>query len=247
VQAGEHLEYVGKVELAWDPESHQAKVKSAEVIPLDIDHGEDAGLKTMLETARAKVAARLDEPLSTAVVELEAARDTARRGESNLGSFICDVLRASTKSDVAFYNSGGIRASIAKGPIALRDLYRALPFRNTVMTGYMTGSQIKSALQTGVKYRSISGSLLQVSGLRYKVGGNEVREVLWKGRPLPDEVELKVASNSFVFSGGDFLEEFESARKQEDLGVPVEDYVAEFLRSHPRVGENPDGRLSGLE
>ena len=242
-QAGEKGEYLGRVDLLWDPENKKVIERKAKALPILPTQGEDAKLKKQLRQYEKKVAGILDEVLGSTQNELDGERDNVRHQETNFGNFVCDVLRKVHKTDVAIFNGGGIRASIARGKIRLRDLLRAMPFRNTVTTGTLTGKQLKEALQTGLRYQQTGGSFLQVSGMRVRAKDNVLQSVTVNGAVVADAAQYKVASNNFLFGGGDHLDVLTEATDIQDTGVPIDELLSKYIRAHPIVYSKVDKRI----
>ena len=75
-------------------------------------------------------------------------------GESNIGNWLTAQVRQQLKTDIALWNSGGIRKDLVAGPITMRDAWEIAPFGNEMLIVELSGAEI---LQT---YRAISrGSL----------------------------------------------------------------------------------------
>jgi 2',3'-cyclic-nucleotide 2'-phosphodiesterase (5'-nucleotidase family) len=115
------------------------------------------------------------------------------------------------EADVAIINGGGIRASIKKGEIRVKEIYTALPFDNYIVVIKLTGRQIREALEHGVSgIEEEEGRFPQVSGLTFKYSpfdkrGSRVREVLVAGRPIHLEKEYIVATHDFLAVGGGWI------------------------------------------
>jgi len=242
-QAGEHGEHLGRVDLTWDNEAKKVIEAKASVLPILPSEGEDQKLKKMLRQFEKRVEKSLEEVLGSTQNELDADRDRIRHEETNFGNFVCDVLRKVTKTDIAIYNGGGIRASIPRGKIRRRDLLRALPFRNTVMTATITGKQLKEALQLGLRHQDKSGSFLQVSGLTLRAKEGILRSVSVKGAVVSDAAKFTVASNNFLFGGGDYLDVLTEATDMQDTGVPIDEMVGKYIKAHPVVYSKVDRRI----
>ena len=93
-----------------------------------------------------------------------------RRAETNLGDFVADSFRIHSGADIGLSNGGGLRASISKGKITMKDLLTTCPFNSDTCIVKLTGQQILDALEWGA--RSVpgeNGGFLQVSGLSYEI------------------------------------------------------------------------------
>lgn len=129
------------------------------------------------------------------------ADDAARKGETNLGNLWTDALRWFAVSGrindyfeeddvtagntsiavdadhiVALWNGGNLRADVAEGKFGAEALAEVLPYPNKVAVIYMTGAQLREALEAasqGLPYTeetaAACASFMQVSGLGYTV------------------------------------------------------------------------------
>jgi 5'-nucleotidase/UDP-sugar diphosphatase len=168
-----------------------------------------------------------------------------RTGESNLGNFIADVMRQTSRADVAMINGGAIKASIAPGKIENQDVYNALPYDNYLLAIRMTGAQLKRALEHGVSHLGKpSHRFPQVSGLTFTYSpsapaGARVKDITVGGRPLDLKKQYVVATIDFLAAGGDaytvFGDVLKSAGDYTDRGGTI--------TSRALVYNNPGTRL----
>jgi 2',3'-cyclic-nucleotide 2'-phosphodiesterase/3'-nucleotidase len=147
-----------------------------------------------------KFAAEIDRVVAVAAAEVSTGRQ-----ESALGNLISDIMREAVGADIAFTNSGGIRAGLDAGPITVGEIFRILPFDNTIVTMYLTGEQVREVLEEGTSSRGV----VQASGLKYSCrqedpAGQRVKSVaLENGTPISPTGRYLVATNDFMASGGD--------------------------------------------
>ena len=93
-----------------------------------------------------------------------------RCAETNLGDFCADAFRAQGGTDIGICNGGGIRRSIDKGKITMKELISMFPFNNDTCVVELTGQQILDALEWGSRaVPGENGGFLQVSGLSYEI------------------------------------------------------------------------------
>jgi 5'-nucleotidase len=128
-------------------------------------------------------------------------------GESELGSFLADSLRAMSKSDIALMNPGGLRADLKEGPLTYGTVYEVIPFDNAVATLELTGEQLDRLLTAA--YASKKG-VFQVSGLEVRLSHCVVPDrlrgfTLAGGKKLDPNKKYKVAVPDFLARGGDGL------------------------------------------
>ncbi len=130
-------------------------------------------------------------------------RDSYRQG--SLGLWISTLMLEATAADVAFYNSGGLRADLPAGELTYADLYQVLPFGNAPVTLAMTGAELmKIVKRNAFSEATRETSSLQCAGLEWSWrpagGSQEIVTVTVGGQPLELERSYTVATNSYVSS-----------------------------------------------
>ena len=68
---------------------------------------------------------------------------------------------------IAFVNTGGIRATIPKGPVTLDTIKNVVPFGNELRLVVANGTTIRAMLEHSVEANEPLGSFLVPSGLRF--------------------------------------------------------------------------------
>ncbi len=228
---------------------------------------EDPKVLADVEKYGQKMASVLNDKVGEASVDLDGERGNVRRKETNLGNLIADIMREISKAEVAIINGGTIRASIKKGEIRVKDIYRVLPFDNYIVAIRLTGRQIREALEHGVSgIEEEEGRFPQVSGLTFKyssVGekGSRIRDVSIAGQPIDPEKEYIVATHDFMAAGGDGYKVFGEVMKASkdflilggtmqggkvvyrDSGRWLRDGVVESIKEKKRVAPGVEGRI----
>ena len=174
-------------------------------------------------------------------------RDSYRQG--SLGIWITALMLEATSADVAFYNSGGLRADLPAGELTYADLYQVLPFGNAPVTFTMTGAE----LMTIVKRNAFSEatretSSLQCAGLAWSWrpgdGSQEIVATTVGGEPLEPERSYTVATNSYVASHmGEILDLPE--REIQLHGASIISLVEQALQAGPL--DPPEARRTQVE
>jgi 2',3'-cyclic-nucleotide 2'-phosphodiesterase (5'-nucleotidase family) len=185
---------------------------------------EDPGVKALVERYGQKVNLLMDVYVGETEVDLDG--EHVRRRETNLGDLIVDIMRMVSGADVAIINGGGIRTSLRKGALKVKDIYSVLPFDNYIVSIRLTGKQIKEALEYGLSgIEEEAGRFPQVSGMKITYGlaspkESRIKEILIKGKPIDPEMEYQVATNDFMAAGGDGYKVFgEAIRSSKDFEV----------------------------
>eukprot|EP01065_Artemidia_motanka_P017831 TRINITY_DN2122_c0_g2_i2.p1 TRINITY_DN2122_c0_g2~~TRINITY_DN2122_c0_g2_i2.p1 ORF type:complete len:1087 (+),score=246.41 TRINITY_DN2122_c0_g2_i2:112-3261(+) len=114
--------------------------------------------------------AKIDKEICILGCELDIRSEAVRTGEVPMGSFIADVMRDYGDADVAFVNSGVLRADVIyhPGPLTIKDILDVVPMEDQVVVIMLTGKQLRTALENGVsKFPAHEGRFLQVSGVKF--------------------------------------------------------------------------------
>ena len=195
-----------------------------------------------------------------------------RSGETPMGNYIADVVRAKYKTDFAIQNGGGIRDSFpakkyvpaatglvrtGTGPldVTLGDAFTVFPFGNQIATTVVTGANLWKALENGVggNYPG-DGRFPQISGFKFSfdaskpVGSRIVEVTKLDGTAIAkDSKEYTLATLDFLIYGGDGYLNVFSPSKAKVQGALLDVFV-ESLRADmaaKKVTQLPaaDGRI----
>ena len=165
--------------------------------------------------------------------------------ESDLGNLFTDILRNTMKVDVAFFNSGGIRADLPKGEVTVADMLDAFPFQDRIWVMNMSGKQIKQVLEQGF---TLERGIIQVSGLNanYRPDsppGNRLVDVKISNEPIEDQAVYSVATIGVIAEGGDLYSTFTEAKVVEDMGPYFSKILESYLREQRVIKVPKRGRL----
>jgi len=195
-----------------------------------------------------------------------------RSGETPIGNYIADVMRAKYKTDFVIQNGGGIRDTFpakkyvpaatdlvrtGTGPldVTLGDAFTVFPFGNQIATTVVTGANLWKALENGVggNYPG-DGRFPQISGFKFsfdasKPAGSRIVEVTkLDGTAIAkDSKEYTLATLDFLIYGGDGYVDVFAPSKAKVQGALLDVFV-EALRADmaaKKVTQVPavDGRI----
>jgi 2',3'-cyclic-nucleotide 2'-phosphodiesterase (5'-nucleotidase family) len=161
VQAGSKMRYLGRIDL--DVEDDRATDVQCRLVPL-WTAGYDGSAK--VDSMVARFEEDIQEEYGKVIARSEATLGRNSEGESDLGNWLTDRLRAVTGADVAFLNSGGIRDNLAAGEVTKLDIQEILPFSNAVCTFACTGEELIAMVENNL-LAGVTGDhgVLQSSGL----------------------------------------------------------------------------------
>ncbi len=255
VQAGQYEEYIGKLDVEFDPNGELVSSKG-DTVYLSHYITPDPIISSLVGKLFAPINALTKEVIGTSTVYLEGDRKICRLQECNLGNLLTDAMRAQTGVQVALENGGGIRASIKEGNVTLGDVLTVLPFGNLVSTFSLSGENLLAALENGVsQMQEGGGRFLQVSGLRYQVdpakpAGSrilsvEVLDAQGKYQPLDPKATYTVATNDFMREGGDgFTMLAEKAFNANDYGQPLDQVLSDYIKTNSPINIKVEGRIT---
>ena len=222
-ESGHYLNSVGLIDLNCTMDEDGSVHVDYEKTSVDYEEAQnypkDASVTDVLDTIKAENETALNRVIGTSPVELDGVWEHIRIGQTNLGNVITDAYLLATGADIAFENAGGIRASIAAGPVTYGDVINVSPYGNYVVTKKLTGTQIKEMLESSLTIQkncivandsgewdawpNDSGSYLQVGGITVRFdpaqpAGERVLSVQKDGQELDDTKEYTVAVNNYL-------------------------------------------------
>jgi 5'-nucleotidase len=182
-------------------------------------------------------------------------------GESPLGDVIADAQLAATSSEktggavIAFTNPGGIRSDITKrddGPVTYADVFAAQPFRNQLVTMWLTGQQIKDALEQQWADPK-RPRILQVSrGFSFAWDGSKsdgeriiAERMTLNGTTIDPAARYRVTVNNYLAEGGDGFAAFTGGADPR-TGIYDVDALYEYFGANSPVGPASGGRISRM-
>ena len=191
---------------------------------------QDATAAAMVKKYKDQLSAKLDVKIGqvSGVFPRGGSPAVERSGETPMGNYIADLMRAKYKTDFAIQNGGGIRDTFpaktyipantalvrtGTGPldVTLGDAFTVFPFGNQIATTVVTGANLWKALENGVggNYPG-DGRFPQISGFKYSfdaskpIGSRIVEVTKLDGTPIAkDSKEYTLTTLDFLIYGGD--------------------------------------------
>jgi len=232
-----------KIDLTIDPSTHHVVEKHARNVPITRDVPPDAEVVQIVQSYEDRVHSIAGRVVGYVKRTLTGNWRAARSAscETPLGDVIADAMRAASGAEIAFMNSGGIRADlVAKHEgrpafaVTYGDLFEVQPFGDTLVTMKLRGAQILALLEAQFGSRQ-EPRILQVStGFSYLYAYDRahlravVSELRLNGGPIDLAKSYIVTVPSFLAAGGD---NFAVLKLGEDPhGGPIDvDVLASYL------------------
>lgn len=171
----------------------------------------DTATRTLISSLTSKLQKTLEKPIGWTASPLDARFTTVRTAESNLGNFVCDIMRAHYNADCAIMASGTIRGDqiYAPGPVKVKDLMNCFPFEDPVVVIRVKGKALREALENGVSsYPALEGRFPQVSGISFTFDparevGARITEMSVNGEGLDEERAYTLSTRGYMARGKD--------------------------------------------
>ena len=142
-------------------------------------------------------------------------REQSEDREQTGGNFIADAQLAATRAlgaQIAFSNSGGVRADIDAGPVTFGELFAMQPFGNNLVIKTLTGAQLKALLEqqfdSGTNTVARPNMLLPSKGFFFaydlsRPAGQRIVAMTLDGKPIDPNASYRVTVVNFLSTGGD--------------------------------------------
>ena len=226
VESYQTLLAASRVELDFDEGTGRLESAGSRLIDLNVEEtGEDPAVSRLLTRYTAEVEEVMGKVIGQAAENLD---------QPALATWINDVMREASGADIALQNPGGIRTEMHKGELTIGDIYRIMPFDNTVVTVELTGSEIVRLLKTTPMYVSGIEAKWPVDR-NGKVVGVEVRS---NGEEIPPNRIFRVATNNYLASGASEI--LTAGAHKTDTGQVIRDLMIEAVRKISPVRPSAD-------
>ena len=235
---------------------------------------QDAAAAALVKKYKDQLSAKLDVKIGqvSGVFPRGGSPAVERSGETPMGNYIADLMRAKYKTDFAIQNGGGIRDTFpaktyvpaatglvrtGAGPldVTLGDAFTVFPFGNQIATTVVTGANLWKALENGVggNYPG-DGRFPQISGFKFTfdaskpIGSRIVEVTKLDGTAIAkDSKEYTLTTLDFVIYGGDgYVNVFSPARAKVQgalLDVFVDALKADMAAGKVTQVPAADGRI----
>ncbi|KAA8630331.1 hypothetical protein SMACR_07294 [Sordaria macrospora] len=171
----------------------------------------DAATDTLVEKLTSKLKKSLEKPIGFTASPLDARFTTVRLRESNIGNFVCDIMRLHYHADIAIMAAGTIRGDqiYPPGPIRVKDVTDCFPFEDPVVVIKVKGKAVWEALENGVSlYPALEGRFPQVSNIKFTFDpslppGSRVTDVQVGDGPIDLDKVYVMSTRGYMARGKD--------------------------------------------
>lgn len=162
------------------------------------------------------------------------------------------------KADVSFTALFNTRATVAKGPVTVRQVASLYVYDNELYAIEGTGKMVKDALENAARFflscsgeTCVKGPLINsrvigfnydmAEGVEYEIDltqpeGQRIRNLKWKGQPLQPDQKLRIAVNNYRAAGAAGYSMFKGAKIVWRSYGDIRDLIISYFTEH---GELP--------
>lgn len=190
----------------------------------------------------------LNKVLSYSKIELWANRKGVN-SESPLGNLLSDLVFEQANEryknifnkeiDFAVLNRNGIRTSIGKGDITLREMFEIMPFENTLLVVTIGPEKMKEFLNYMANSRSHP-----MANIKLTIKDKEAINVSINGKAYDDKKSYKIVTTDYLQHGGDRMYFFSNPISIDTLNYKMRDAMIDYFEKTDTVEVNLDGRFN---
>ncbi|MDN3494016.1 5'-nucleotidase C-terminal domain-containing protein [Winogradskyella bathintestinalis] len=172
-----------------------------------------------------------------------------------LGNLLADAIfdegnpifnkRTGKNIDLVLFNHGGIRSIISQGNVSIRTAYQVMPFENSTVVVGLKGAQINDMMT----YLSKSKRAHPVSRhLQLELNKNgDVNSATIHGLPIDDSKIYYVATNDYLYNGGDGMDFFHPNEGLYVLNYKIRDVLIDNFKKTDTLKPKRDKRFIQLK
>ena len=156
------------------------------------------------------------------------------------------ILKSRTGKDLdmVLLNHGGIRSILPKGNVTTKSAYSLMPFENSVVVVPIKGSvvmEMTTYLQEFKKAHPISGLELVLNA------DNSYQKILVGGQAVDPEKTYYVATNDYLYNGGDRMYFLKKSDTLYDLNYKIRNVLLDYFTKYDTLNPKKDQRFIKLE
>lgn len=254
-QAGYHGIHVGRVDLMFDTEKGRVTQRHSNTLLMDNSVAVDGDLLSLCQGELDEAAKHLKTVIGTAT-DLFGLRG-APKTETPIHTLLFEAIGEALKQrgiavDAIIHGILAERATLPKGEVTIGDIWRIVPYENTVGVAQLTAGELREILEenAGMLGRQ---AFRGVWGLRWQfdpaapVGQRTVTLQRRDGTALPEDRRLAVAFNSYdLASGGLRWTKLREIVERPEVKLTEYDFqtreaVIEYIRRHHEVSPSVAG------
>lgn len=221
-----------------------ANVQTQKNISINKELKDDEGFAKFIEPYTLKLNKEMNQKISYTQVDL-----TKEGDNSNLGNLLADYTfdgadvwtkaNLNRNVDAALINIGGIRTTIGKGDILLKNVFEVMPFENEVIIVKMKGSDVQGLFDYYAKTQVNN----PVSHLYIETNNRQLTKTLINGKVVNPNQDYYIATSDYLALGGDNMKFF-SKGESIPTGIKLRDLFIDYFKKNAEINPKEDIRLN---
>lgn len=221
--------------LACSP--HLNTAYKADRIAVQSVSGKDVTMDSLIAPYRRELALEMNRVIGEVKQDM-----IPERPNSLLGQWVTDITLQYGKDSllsgqrefpvICLMNTGGLRATLSKGPLTVGDIYKIMPFDNQIVALKLPIDQLpemaKYIVQTGGE--PIAGCILENENITFNN---------WTGK----NTHFWVITSDFLANGGDKMLFLQKAVERKTKGVLLRDLLLREASQHPIIQVTLEKRI----
>ena len=141
--------------------------------------------------------------------------------------------------DAVLLNYGGIRSTLPKGNITMRNAYELMPFENSLVVVELSGTKIKEMFD----YLK-GGTAHPISGMQLKLSATgDIAEEKIRGKPVDTSATYYIATNDYLYTGGDNMVFFKNPVSITYLDYKIRNVLIDYFAKMDTIAPVYDDRF----
>ncbi len=235
---------------ACKQETHLFKIEGKQITVTDSLES-NAEIEAFIKPYREHITKDLDSVLAYAA---ETYSKTDGEFNTAIGNLMADAVfeesnpifksRTGHDIDIVLLNHGGIRSIISKGNVTTKVAFEIMPFENLVVVVALKGKQVQQL----VDYLAKAKRAHPVAGLKLVLDKNfNVKSASIKGESLDANKTYFVATNDFLYEGGDNMDFFKTNDSLYSLDYKVRNVLIDYFTKKDTLNPVIDDRFIQLK
>jgi len=179
-----------------------------------------------------------------------------KNGQYNtaLGNMMADAVmelsnpvfksRTGENFDMVLLNHGGIRSILSKGDVTNKTAFGIMPFENSVVVTALKGSVVLEL----ASYLKDFGKAHPISGLEIVLNADlTFQSILINGQEIEPSKTYYVATNDYLYKGGDRMDFFKKSDTLYDLNYKIRNVLIDYFTKYDTINPTKDQRFIKLK
>eukprot|EP01063_Lacrimia_lanifica_P039110 TRINITY_DN84_c0_g2_i1.p1 TRINITY_DN84_c0_g2~~TRINITY_DN84_c0_g2_i1.p1 ORF type:complete len:968 (+),score=314.51 TRINITY_DN84_c0_g2_i1:152-3055(+) len=187
------------------PECHVERIDVTSEVP------EDPEVKHIVSSFEESLQEKIGKELCHLESTLDITTEAVRTAEASMGNLVTDIMKEHCGAELAFVNSGILRADVIYRPctLTLKDLLDIIPIEDVIVKIELSGQQLLATLENGLsKWPQQEGRFLQISGMEMvadpnKDPGSRIVSLKVNGAPVDTGRMYTASTTEFLTKGCD--------------------------------------------